>query len=1462
MRRAAPPRRGQFLPLALAIAAGYWHAAFAEPPGFKDDGAFFDAYLAAKRESPRSPVKALFESVWWAAQEDAAPPSLARADKHAESLLDRAVSYYAKGEYRLAEQALQGVEQASSESARLRLQLALRGYGALPAGTPLAVDEATAFNRVLGRLIEAQRAPAERRRQALSELDAIAANAAEPMRRDRARLWSALLLHDGGDTAAALRKISVIVDDSPLLLDATLAWLNIHPAPTVASLAAATLIIERRLPDSPALWEARVRLSEHLLSQSATAQAIEQVEAGIASAAEQVARLDATLIKLDQSPLSDWPSVLPLLPEDRRLSATTLIERRTRLQVERRLNAWLPYFFSYRGRLQNEGERFLAAIRAEVDTARTRQVASEGDAREALGLLRLDVEHLVGRPHDPGAAQRLIDGLARWETQTSAPERALAESVDFSDPRHSLAVTGELLAGFAARQSADAQSARALEKSIRMIAERNNAVMSEIRSISPNIDQALRNEILAGLRERRALAQQWINRLAHVALQAARAGQRLPQNAAPVRFVLDLAPPAPLLAGLEALPVHTTVAGARNADLATARAALRQTARAGETRPLRAEAQRLLAELTTTLAEGGATAHADEAIGAFEGLLKDYADLIVVADVRYRLARAQTIARRHNDAQNTLQKFESDHPGDNRLPEAALRIGDLQFAVGDYAAAGAAYSRAIAHGERLGRHELRDRADFMLGWTHFRLAQFRDAIPHFLALIDRKEQPGGTAPDPTLERENFRAIALTFSYLDGEHEIGRYFAAPERRKYLPDVYAGVAALHLERDRISDAARDHAALIAETPFHPRAAELLAGVVDGARRNGLARLALERMEEFVERYGHTGAFYQQAAPDPRRALDDKLKPYLVELSALYHADAQQSTADPARADASRRKALSYYDAFIDHPAHGGAPTSDLARQLFLRGEARTEASQYSDAIADYERAAYAIGEHAFAAEAGYAALVTRQKLLERISEGGERQAPLRALVRESERFAQHFSGDPRVAAVLLKAADDALLLNDPSTAAGLSEKLLARPRTTLEARRRAHVALGHARFDLGHYAGAEAAYAAALSGGRPDAGDANLRERLALSIYRQAESLRAAGQAEASASFLRAAAANPGGDTAAHAEIDAATLLLTSARWDAATTVLETFTGKRPQHPLIGKARLGLALAYENTGRLRQAADLLEALASEPRTDAALSAATLRRTGDLRLRDGDRNGARRAYVALIARSDVSPLSAAEIRHQLADLAGDDGDASTRRRYLEEILASRPPKAGEEGDGALRALIANAALRLGDLQAGEFAALPLRVPFEKSLPNKRRLLESALARYQDAVGQGLIDPTTEATFKSADLFQGLARAILDADVPAGLQALEREQYRLLLEEQSQPFEDKAVELHQINLQRMAGGLPGGQFNDWIRRSLRALQSLNPGRFERPEIVGPYFAYALPAAPPEPPPPARKSP
>jgi TolA-binding protein len=1405
-----------------------------------DQRAFFQAYLSAKGESQRSPVQALADSMLWAHAEGKSPEVFSPWSVDAATMGDLWIGFaeaqYAVGNYMVAENVLATLPEANRKAHAARIvslqaALSLRGVGANVAIATVGADgDATGiFNQAL----LASRSP-NRRAEAIGKLQKLAAQPGTALAtRHRALLWIALLQKQAGQVREAQQTLAGIDGASPLLPEAMLAWIALQADSEPAALAAVERHVATALPASPAAWEARDALARALLARGAVSQSGEVALEGFNAAFEQIERIDQQMARVTQGPLGEHMALAPLLPERNRNRLAALGERRDNLQtLERLLNAWTPYVFSFRGRMQKDPVQFTTELRDRFGGQREKLLRADASPKDRLGLFRHDLGQLVGRPPSEGAADRLFRGLAKWELGADYPAGWSAGN-DPAKLQKALEQSGQLVDLFNAQYpKSDVTDGFDPGQQLKSVAERNNAVVGDIRNLGPQLERAMREEILAGLRERRRIAQQWLNRFA---FHAHAAFVRHDPDAEEAQFApppeLAIAKAEALAPQLERIRSERKVVRPVRVNLSLVSSALRTLAENGETRQLKADAMRLQAQIAVALAEAKVIAGADEAAGLYQSLQKNFADLADRAETTYQLARAQEASKRPADALATLNSFATAFPSDPRAREALFRIGEMQYANAEFALARASYEKVIAQGDS----RYRDQAEYKLGWTFYKLGDYREAVNRFLVVVDRVD--GGRIGDRTQKdraKEAFRAIALAFTNLEGAAEAERFLTRVGRKQYLPDIQASVASLYLENDRVQDAANSYATLVRQYPTHPRGPDLLGGIVRAAQRTGLARLAIQQKEEFVGRYAAGTPFWNQTDADTRDRIGADLRPFLDDLAALYHADAQQQ-----KNAASRTRAIGYYTQYIDTFPKDKA----LPRIVFMRGEARFEAGELNGALADYDRSAFEFGPHDKAAEASYAALVTSEKLIALGRTSEERRTLLKNLVARSSRFASIFAGDARVDAVLVKAGEDVLMLGEPAEAVTLADNLLAR-NPQPDVRRRAQVMLAHGLFETNTFDRAEGAYKNALAaGGHPPELDRTLRDRLGLSIYRQAEAQRAKGEtALAAASFLRVATASPQSEIVPNAEIDGAAALLEGKRWNEAITVLERFARERPTHRLAATIPQRLAFAYENTGRLVDAADMNETL-SKGGSDPALAAQQLQRAAELREKAGRIDLATATYERFVARFPEPLVPAVETRQKLADIASRAGDQPNRDRWLNDIIAANN-RAGAAAGVRVRFLAAKAHLSFGESRSADFDKIGLRLPLDKSLAEKRRAMEQAIGWFDGAAKFQILEVTTAATYRTAELYRRLARDVMDSERPAGLKPLELEQYKILLEEEALPFEDKSTRLHELNLERMAGGY----WDDWVRRSMAALRILSPGRYERVEATGPYFVYEIP--------------
>jgi tetratricopeptide (TPR) repeat protein len=123
----------------------------------------------------------------------------------------------------------------------------------------------------------------------------------------------------------------------------------------------------------------------------------------------------------------------------------------------------------------------------------------------------------------------------------------------------------------------------------------------------------------------------------------------------------------------------------------------------------------------------------------------------------------------------------------------------------------------------------------------------------------------------------------------------------------------------------------------------------------------------------------------------------------------------------------------------------------------------------------------------------------------------------------------------------------------------------------------------------------------------------------------------------------------------------------------------------------------------------------------------------------------------------------------------------------------------------------------------------------------------MERALAGYQAAAGYAVTEVTTAATFETGELYRTLAADLMKSERPANLDAEELEQYDLLLEEQAFPFEEKSVEVHEVNARRATEGL----YDEWVRKSYAVLAEIQPARFGKKVEAESFVTVLVVAAP-----------
>src|SRR5262244_37699 len=821
-----------------------------------------------------------------------------------------------------------------------------------------------------------------------------------------------------------------------------------------------------------------------------------------------------------------------------------------------------------------------------------------------------------------------------------------------------------------------------------------------------------------------------------------------------------------------------------------------------------------------------------EAIALYKKLLTEYPNYKDNDQVLYQMARAYDELGRTDEAMETMERAIRANPNSVHFDEVQFRRGEYFFTRRKFRDAENAYSAITKLGARSSYYEL---ALYKLGWTFYKQELYDEAVQNYMALLDYKVSTGydfdqkHEKEDERRVADTYRAVSLSFSNLGGPDAVQQYFTSTKSRSYEDRVYSNLGEHYLAKLRYDDAAKTYNAFIALHPFHRAAPRFSMRVVETFAKGGFPKLVLESKRDFASKYGLQAEYWQHNKPEELPEVLTYLKTDLKDLATHYHAQ-YQSSQEANEKLANYNEALRWYgDYLTSFPKDAESPTINyrLADLLF-------ENKDFGEAAKQYERTAYEYPASAQSPAAGYAAVYAYREQLKVVAKENL-EAVKHDTVASSIKFADTFPTHAQAAAVLGAAADDLYEMKDFGAAVGSAQRVIDKyPGAQMPIRRSAWIVVAHGSFELAEYPQAEHAYAQVLTvTPESDESRAKFVDNLAASIYKQGELARNAQDYRAAADhFLRIRTAAPTSTIRATAEYDAGAALIELKDWKASAGVLEAFRSTYPKHKMAGEATRLIARAYRESGELSHAAGEYERLASES-TDEKVRRESLLVAGELYQQSNTKDKALDAYQRYVNEFPKPLEPALETRFKIAEIHKAAHDDSLYQKDLTEIVRI-DAAGGPERTGRTRTLAARSALVLAEQVYQGFVAVKLRQPFETSLKEKQQRMDATIKAMGGLVDYEIADVTAAATFYMAETYFDFSRSLKESERPADLKAADLEKFQEQLEEAAFPFEEKAIKVHEKNMEMLHAGV----FNAWTEKSLSRLTELMPGRYAKSEM------------------------
>jgi tetratricopeptide (TPR) repeat protein len=821
-----------------------------------------------------------------------------------------------------------------------------------------------------------------------------------------------------------------------------------------------------------------------------------------------------------------------------------------------------------------------------------------------------------------------------------------------------------------------------------------------------------------------------------------------------------------------------------------------------------------------------------EAIKLYKKLLAEYPQYKDSDQVLYQMARAYDELGRTEEAMETMERAIKANPNSVHFDEVQFRRGEYFFTRRKFRDAENAYSAITNLGAHSSYYEL---ALYKLGWTFYKQDLYEEAVQNYMALLDYKVSTGYNF-DEKHEKEDerrvadtFRAVSLSFSNLGGPDAVQQYFSSTKSRSYEDRVYSNLGEHYLAKLRYDDAAKTYNAFITLHPFHPASPRFSMRVIETFTKGGFPKLVLESKRDFASKYGLQAEYWKHNKPEESPEAIAYLKADLKDLATHYHAEYQASQEANEKLT-NYREALRWYGDYLNSfPKDTESPAINyrMADLLF-------ENKDFGEAAKQYERTAYGYPANAQSPAAGYAAVYAYREQLKVVAKENL-EAVKHDTIASSIKFADTFPTHAQAAAVLGAAADDQYEMKDYRAAVTSAQRVIDKyPGAGTPIRRSAWIVVAHGSFELAEYPQAEKAYTQVLVvTPESDESHAKFVDNLAASIYKQGEIARDAKDYRAAAdNFLRIRTAAPTSTLRATAEYDAGGALIELKDWKAAAGVLESFRSTYPKHKMAGEATRLIARAYRESGELSHAAGEYERLASES-TDEAVRRESLLVAGDLYQQSNASDKALAVYQHYITDFPKPLETALEARFKISEIYKAAHNDSSYQKELMDIV-SLDAAGGSERTGRTRTIAGRSALVLAEQLYQACVAVKLRQPFEASLKQKKQRMDATIKAMTGLVDYQIADVTAAATFYMAETYFDFSRSLKESERPADMKGANLEKFEADLDEAAYPFEDKAIKVHEKNMESLHAGV----FNTWTEKSLSRLAEMVPGRYAKNEM------------------------
>lgn len=800
--------------------------------------------------------------------------------------------------------------------------------------------------------------------------------------------------------------------------------------------------------------------------------------------------------------------------------------------------------------------------------------------------------------------------------------------------------------------------------------------------------------------------------------------------------------------------------------------------------------------------------------------LSEYPDAKGNDKTLYQLARTLDQLGESDQSMVILQQLTENFPESPYYAEAQFRIGEQAFIVGDFITAESAYTEAIL---TAGNDIFYERSLFKRGWSRYKQSLYMEAAEDYITALKQNkfgDYDSLSASDKDQFDEYFRAIGLAFANLENADALQQYFSVEDDFKYLYKTYTVIADIYIKQARYSDAAETMAQFIQANPQSSKIPLAEIKIIEVWRKGQFNNRVEDSVEKAYSRYNPKSQYWHKPKlsndNDDQKQMYESLREYIL-LVASFHQDNYQQHKNKN----DFNKANTWYQRYLEH--YSAYARQDKVYNLYA--ELLAAENRQTEALTYFELAAYD-SDIILDKEAAYATIVISDQLHQQQPSQPEW---INKNIHYALKSAELYPTEKRYQTAILHATeiafknkryDDVITLGN-TLPNNLSDETIYK----------INVIKGLSNQKLERFQDAEIIFADLAKNQRNDLKQKEQQDNLALVIYQQAQqALENNNTNDALQHFARISRLASQSDIAPKALYEAISLAMQNQQWNNAIGYIQQFQKLYPKHALNKDATRQLSSAYLKSDQGAKAAEAFEQISAQENNQDVKMAA-LWQAAELYESKNNTRAAIRAYQSY-ADTYTSPYPQyMEAMYKLTQLYQKSGDKANQALWQEKIITKDKQTAKSSKTERTNYIASSTLLTLAQAKQEQFARIQLVEPLANNLRNKKKFMQEAITLYGQASIYSLAVVTTQSTYEIGSIYQAFSNALLKSERPKHLSGDELEQYNILIEDQAFPFEEKAIEFHEINLARIKDGTS----NEWISKSFHQLTSLFPVRYNR---------------------------